>query len=206
MKLAILNIVVNLLLCVSIAEAADVSEIDKKEVSFPQNIVIEYNNEKIYLKRTGSTVRKKLFFKIYKMAHYVDEAQKYPTKNEEIYKTILQHNYAKQISTVYLRSIKAEKIKKSLLSEIKLNTNDDEYLQMLPQIDAFMSVINKDVKESDEFVLRWLPDGTIISLFQGEEISSIKDENFARTLWSIWFGRFSVVKRDTLVKELLSSS
>lgn len=173
---------------------------------FPENIVVKYNDKNINLKRTGTTIRKKYFFNIYKIAHYVDSVQTFPPNSKDIYDAILLQNYAKQITTVYLRSIKAEQIKKALMRGFKLNTNDEEYREMLPHINAFMRVINQDVSENDEFVLRWLPDGTIISLFQGKKISSVKNKNFARTLWSIWFGRFSVVKRDTLVKELLTSS
>ena len=173
---------------------------------FPESIHLEMDFAGIKLKRSGTTTRTKYFFNIYKMAHYLDESCAVPSNKDELYEMILMQNCTKQISTVYLREIKVEKIKASLLSDIKLNTNDDEYIKMLPHIDAFMSVIDQDVKENDEFVLRWHPDGTIVSEFQGKVISTIKDENFARTLWSIWFGQFSVVKRDTLVQELITSS
>lgn len=173
---------------------------------FPENIAIKFNNEAINLKRTGTTIRKKYFFKVYKMSHYIDETYQPPINNENVHSSILTQNYTKQISTVYLRSIKIEKIKNSLLSSIKLNTEDEDYEEMLPHIDAFMHVLTENVKENDTFDLRRFPDGTIISLFNGKEISRISDENFARTMWSIWFGRFSVVNRDILVQELLTSS
>lgn len=203
MKFITLKILAIFFFCVHSVYAAD--EVIEADL-FPENIAIEFKNEGINLKRTGSTIRKKFFFKIYKMAHYVDEAYSLPQNSEDVYNTILQQNYTKQISTIYLRSIKIEKIKKSLLSDIKLNTEDDEYSEMLPHIDAFMQVLTENVEENDKFVLRRFPDGTIVSLFNGKVISTIKDENFARTMWSIWFGRFSVVKRDTLVEELLTSS
>jgi hypothetical protein len=190
----------------SLVHAGDAgSEAEKKNI-FPQNVVIEYNNEKLNLTRTGLTVRKKFFLKIYSMAHYVEHKPEPLLEGDEIYEFILQQIGAKQISMIFLRSLKAEQIQESLLSGIKLNTNEDEYLQILPNVEIFMRAIHADVKENDEFILRWLADGTIISLFQGKEISSIKDENFARALWSIWFSDYSVVNRDLLVKELLTSS
>lgn len=177
-----------------------------KETSFPQSVFIEYNNEKLDLSLTGETIRKKFFLKIYSMAHYVEEKPNASFENKGIYQHILQQYGAKQISMVFLRALKAEQIQKSLLAGIKLNTNEDEFSQILPQVDVFMRAINEDVKENDEFTLRWLADGTIISLFQGKQISSIKDEAFARTLWAIWFGESSVIDRDLLIKELLTSS
>ena len=173
---------------------------------FPENIIVKFEDKDINLKRTGSTIRRKFFFKIYEMAHYIDEQHVLPSSNDEIYDAILKQNAVKQISTIYLRSIKVEQIKKSLLSDFELNTDDDEFKNMLPHINAFLDVIDQDVEENDKFVLQRFPDGTIVSLFQGKVISTIKDENFARTIWSIWFGRFSVVNRETLVKDLLSNS
>ena len=173
---------------------------------FPENIIIKFEDKDVNLKRTGSTIRKKFFFKIYEMAHYIDEEQVLPSNNEEVYDAILQQNVVKQISTIYLRSIKVEQIKESLLSDFRLNTEDEEFTNMLPHINAFLDVIDQDVEENDKFVLQRFPDGTIVSLFQGKVISTIKDENFARTIWSIWFGRFAVVNRETLIKDLLSNS
>lgn len=205
MKLIIINIIL-FLASLSVVYAGDMRSEVKKENAFPQHIFVEYNNEKLNLFLTGKTVRKKFFLKIYSMAHYVEQRPDAPLKNDEIYQYILQQYRAKQISMVFLRSLKAEQIQESLLSGIKLNTNEEEYLQILPQVETFMRAINANVKENDEFILRWLPDGTIISFFQDKEISSIKDENFARTLWSIWFGDYSVVDRNLLIKELLTSS
>ena len=198
MKLAILKIIIISFICSSFIGAA--------ENSFPDSIFISYNNEELDLSLTGETVRKKFFLKIYSMAHYVEQKPDSSFKNDEIYQYILQQYSAKQISMVFLRSLKAEQIQESLISGIKLNTNDEEYSKILPQVETFMRAINEDVNENDEFVLRWLPNGTIVALFQGKEISSIKDENFARTLWSIWFSDYSVVDRNLLIKKLLTSS
>jgi oligoribonuclease (3'-5' exoribonuclease) len=202
MNSVILKIIILFFSSFSIVYAADTNSVE----NFPQKVQIEYNNESINLERTGFTVRKKFFLKIYSMAHYVEQIPEKTFSNDEIYQYMLQQYSIKQISMVFLRSLKAEQIQESLISGIKLNTNEQEYEKMLPQIEVFMHAIYEDVKENDEFILRWLPDGTMVSLFQGKEISSIKDENFARTLWSIWFGDYSVVKRDMLIKELLTSS
>lgn len=181
------------------------SETTEKEI-FPDNIIVEYNNEKLDLSLTGLAIRKKFFLKIYTMAHYLEQNSSTSFKNDDIYSYILQHSGAKQISMIFLRPLTAKQIQDSLITGLKLNTNEDEYLQIQPNVDIFMRAIYEDVKENDEFIIRWYPDGTMVSLFQGKEISSIKDENFARALWSIWFGDYSVVNRGLLIKELLTSS
>jgi hypothetical protein len=107
---------------------------------------------------------------------------------------------------VFLRNLSAEQIQKSLRSGIKLNSTENEYLKILPQVEKFMQAIYSDVKKNDEFTILWFPDGTVSSLFQGKQISLIKGKHFAKTLWAIWFGEYSVVDRKDLVEELLSSS
>ena len=207
-KLFAKSIVLSIAL-ISVTHADDSLSETKDEKQFPHNIVIEHNNEQLDLFMTGLTIRRKFFLKIYSMAHYIEQQQDVAgsdVSDDKIYKNILQHNGAKQISMIFLRSLTAEQIQKSLRSGIKLNTNKEEYLQILPQVEEFMHAIYEDVNQNDEFIIRWFPDGSIVSIFQGEEISSIKNDEFARSLWLIWFGRYSVVDRKSLIQGLMTSS
>ena len=107
---------------------------------------------------------------------------------------------------IFLRALSAKQIQKSLISGIKLNSSEEEYLLITPQVEEFIQAIDGDVEQGDEFIIRWLPDSTLVSIFQGKQISAIKNHIFAKTLWSIWFGNNSIVDRKSLIKELLSSS
>ncbi len=204
MKLNIIKFIVLSIMLVPATYAEDGFSETKEDQLFPQNVIIEHNAEQLDLSLTGLTIRKKFFLKIYSMAHYIN--QKPGVSGNDIYRNILQNNGAKQISMVFLRALTAEQIQKSLLKGIKVNTNEEEYLQILPQVEKFMQAIYEDVKRNDEFIIRWLPDGTLVSIFQGKEISTIKNEQFARTLWLIWFGENSIVDRESLIKQLLTSS
>ena len=187
-------------------------KLDEKII--PDNIVIEYDNEQLELYLTGLTVRKKFFLNIYTMYHYIEQQSTIAdsdildpeNSDKQIYKNILQNNSAKQISMVFMRKLSAKQIQKSLRSGLIKNSNNDDYLKILPQIEEFMQAINGNVDKNDEFIIRWFPDGTIVSLFKGKQISSIKNVKFAETLWAIWFGDFSVVDRKALIEELLTNS
>ncbi len=207
-KLFIVSIVLSISL-ISVAHANDNQFETKDEKQFPQNIVVEHNNKQLDLFVTGITIRRKYFLNIYSMAHYIEQQPDgldSDISDDIIYKNILQNNGAKQISMVFLRSLTAQQIQKSLRSGIELNTNKQEYLQILPQVEEFMHAIDEDVKKNDEFIIRWFPDGSVISIFQDKKISAIKNDRFARTLWLIWFGDHSVVDRKSLIKELLTRS
>lgn len=202
-RLFIISLVMLPLLFVENAAAEDPEE------NFSSHVVIEYDNKHFDLDLTGLTIRRKFFLKIYSMAHYMEPRPGMITSgvsDNEIYKMILQENVAKQVSMVFLRSLTASQIKDSLLSGIKSNSSEDEFQQMLPDVEKFQQAISSDVEKDDEFILRWLPDGTLVSLFQGQEISAIRNDQFARVLWSIWFGDNPVVNRRSLIEKLLTSS
>jgi len=207
-KLFVKSIVLSIAL-ISVAHADNGVSETRDEKQFPHNIVIEYKNEQLELFITGLTVRRKFFLKIYSMAHYIEQLPNVAgsdISDDLIYKSILQNNGIKQISMVFMRKLSAEQIQNSLRSGIQLNSNEADYLKILPQVEEFMQAISADVKKNDEFIIRWLPDGSVISFFQGMQISSIKSAKFAETLWAIWFGEFSVVDRKALIVELLTNS
>ena len=184
------------------------SEKQDKEI-IPDTITVEYDNEQLELYLTGLTVRRKFFLNIYTMAHYIEQQPiiiNAGDSDKQIYKNILQNNSAKQISMIFMRKLSAKQIQRSLRSGLIKNSNEDDYLKILPQVEEFMQAINGNVNKNDEFIIRRFPDGTIVSLFKGKQISLIKDKIFAETLWAIWFGEFSVVNRQALIKELLPSS
>lgn len=182
--------------------------------TFQNNIVIEHNNEQLNMSLTGLTTRKKFFLNIYSMAHYIEQKPNAAVESnsitnntpEEIYSSILHDKTSKQISMIFLRSLKAKQVQKSLRASIKSNTTDEVYSQILPQVEAFMRAIYSDVKKNDEFVIRWFPDGNVVALYAGQQISSIESEQLGRALWLIWFGEDSVIDRKSLIYKLLTSS
>lgn len=174
------------------------------ENKFPATISFSDDNGDHELALTGFSVRKKFFLNIYSMAHYLQET----TLNggENVYEHVLDHSRAKQITMVFMRDLTATQIKDSLIKGIKTNSSEDEFELISPHVEAFTQAITQDVKEGDEFILRWMPDGSLVSLYQGQLISTIKSDKFAKTLWAIWFGEHSVVDRNALVKHLVRSS
>ena len=63
-------------------------------------------------------------------------------------------------------------------------------------------IVIHEVKNGDSYVYRWLPDGTVVTLLNGQENGSIKSEKFAKALWSVWFGKPSAVDRNQLVANI----
>lgn len=174
------------------------------DYNFSETIIFEDQGSVRQLFITGEAIRKKFFLDIYAIAHYL-EAEPVSNKNN-FYREVLESSGAKQISMVFMRILKAEQIKESLLAGLKRNSDSEVFKSIESHVDDFIRPITEDVDKNDEFIVRWLPDGTTISYFQGKKISSIKSDEFAKTLWSVWFSEHSVVDRKKLVQRLITSS
>lgn len=193
------SILKSIILCFSLISSSHASNIN-----FPKNINFTHNNKQLEMFLTGKTIRQKFFLDIYSMAHYVE---KKPTiLDNNIYSDILLSSGAKQISMIFLRDLSSDQIQKSLIEGIKLNSTQDQYVKIQPHIKKFMQAIHKDVEQDDRFIIRWLPDGTLISIFQGKQVCTIKNALFAKTLWSIWLSDQSIVNREALISQLITNS
>ncbi|MBA4311154.1 MAG: hypothetical protein C0417_00840 [Chlorobiaceae bacterium] len=169
---------------------------------FPSEIKIKNAEKEVTLQLTGLTVRKKIIFKVYGIAHYMQDP---PTvKDEEAaFIAILQEGKAKQITMDFSRDVEAIKIKEAYLDGFNSHTSKEELQKLQPLINQFTGYFTKDVKENQQFILQWLPGGTILAVLNGETKQAITDPIFARVLWTIWFGEDSIVDRDDLVSRMI---
>ena len=169
--------------------------------TFPKEVTFKQGESSYTVTLTGTAVRKKFIFKVYGMAHYMQDPIK--GSKSDVFKSILTDGRAKQISMEFVRDVELGKIQDAYRDGFKNNATSDELRAINDKINTFIGYFTKDVKENDEFVLRWLPGGTVIAVVQGEEKPPITDLTFAKVLWTIWFGDDSIVDRDDLVSSIL---
>lgn len=170
--------------------------------SFPKNVSFTYGDTDYTLSVTGVAVRKKFVFKVYGIAHYMQDAAK--TSQEEAFKEVLTDGKAKQITMDFSRDVGTDKIQGAYRDSFKKNATDEELKEIQPLVDQFVGYFDKEVKENEQYILRWVPGGTILTTVQGEEKPAITNETFARVLWSVWLGKDSIVDRDKLVEFIVS--
>ncbi|MDI6767423.1 MAG: chalcone isomerase family protein [Bacteroidota bacterium] len=169
---------------------------------FPTEITFKQDGNNYILKLTGLAVRKKLFFKVYGIAHYIQDAANYRTESEA-FRAILIDGKAKQITMDFARDADAVKIKEAYTDGFKQHATGEEMKIIQPLVNKFVSYFSKDVKENEQFILRWLPGGSVVAILHGEEKQVITNGIFARVLWSIWFGEDSIVDRNKLVERIV---
>jgi len=169
--------------------------------SFPAEVKFSQGGKEYALTLTGVTVRKKFVFKVYGIAHYMQDPVK--AGKEETFKSILADGKAKQLTMEFARTVSPTQAQDAYRDGFKENATSEELKAIQPTIDKFLKYFTNDVKENDRFTLRWLPGGTIVANIQGEEKPSLSNETFARVLWTIWFGTDSIVDREELIERIV---
>ena len=169
--------------------------------AFPTTVQISHNDANFTLQLTGATVRKKFFFKVYAVAHYMALPEETMSK-DALLKMALTDGPAKQIVMDFARDVDAEKIQEAYREAFEKHTSPEVYQSIKPLTEQFISYFNEPVKENDQFILQWLPGGTIIAIVSGKPQPAITNVDLAKALWSTWLGKDSIVDRDKLVERV----
>lgn len=164
---------------------------------FPSRVIFSEDNKEYTLDITGVSVRKKIVIKVYAMAHYMQSPPAGDVR--EIIKAILTDGKSKQITMDFVRSVGSGSIQEAFRDGFAKNATKAEFREIETLVHQFCGYFDREVKENDRIVLRWLPGGKVIVRAQGKKELALTNPVFARVLWSIWFGEDSIVDRSQLV-------
>jgi hypothetical protein len=170
------------------------------EKTFPATVTVSSGEKQHTLSITGVTVRKKMFFKVYGMAHYIEDPPTGSTK--EVLKAMTVEGKAKQITMDFAREVTVEQIRGAYSDGFKENASATDLASLKPSLDTFLGYFDAPVKENDTFILRWFPGGKVVPVISGKEKPAIVNQKFAEVLWTIWFGEDSIVDREDLVARI----
>ena len=193
----VLLVVASLLIATPCATAGALTD----EEAFPTTVEILVEGTPQVLHLTGTTVRRKFFFSIYRMGHYMEAP---PTGTpKEVRAAILEDGPAKRVVMRFVRDVPQEKILSSLRRGLRDNTTRREFVEIARDVERFGTSISRSAREGDHFELQWLPGAAVTAYFEGDPVFEAESLVFARALWSIWFGERSVVDPVDLRSRLL---
>ena len=153
------------------------------------------STEELNLLQTGIAERRLFFIPIYRMAHYMPSLT--------VRASILDAPGPKAVQLVFLRKIGGERIQREFLQIIRKNVTGEEWSEIEDSAKAYSDPFARgDTRRGDTFSVAWVGKGTLVSHFNGTLVSSIRDPQFAKVLWSIWVGPDSVVDRNRLLQKV----
>ena len=131
------------------------------------------------LKLNGAGVRKKMMFKVYVAALYVET----PSKDAA---ALISSSQVKSMRLHMLRNVEGAKVSGAIAAGFALNSK-----AALPQLQARLDQLAKmipDMKEGEEIDLTWVPDkGTLVTV-RGTNVGTIEGRDFSDALLAVWLG------------------
>ena len=122
--------------------------------------------------------------------------------NAKVRQAVLADDTAKQLSLKFVHEADAKKVQSGYIESFKSTLGADGYAKLQSDVDTFVGFFKDNINKGDEVVLRWIPGGTIVAIVNGSEVGEVKNPEFAKALWSIWFGDKSIVSREQLVSQI----
>jgi hypothetical protein len=178
------------------ASAQDTLEEAGRE--FPARITVSTTDGEVALRATGSTTRKKFFFKIYAAVGYIDASQ---GLGDDPGAAIVAAPGPKQIHLKMLREVDSERIVNGI-NEALEKTATRPIEEIAEERARFLAVFGTDkLAEGDDLRMTYLP-GEGLEIRHNETVRDvIPGENFARAFFEIYFGPKPV--EDGIKKNLL---
>lgn len=168
--------------------------------TFPVEVSIDSNGKSFKAQATGVATRKKLIVKVYSIAHYIEDAASFNKSN--FFQEVLKEGKAKQFTMKWVRDVPVDKVQEAYHDSFNKVLAGKGTPQVNQSVEKFLTFFNAEAKKGDEYVLRWIPGGTVDVQINGKNVGVVTDKDFAAALWSIWFGENSVVNRDQLISQL----
>lgn len=176
--------------------SAEIKDTATGEV-FPSDVQFTYEGKSYDLRATGVATRKKLIVKVYSVASYLQK----DAKGADTLSKVMSADNAKQLTIKWVRDVPAAKIVETYRESFTTVLGDKSKAGIDQEVDKFLSFFTKDAAKGGELVLRWIPAGHVEVWIDGNKAGSIDSEIFAKALWSIWFGKKSVVNADQLLSQ-----
>jgi hypothetical protein len=176
------------LVLLSLGFAGALAAIEVAGVPVPETVSAEGKT----LKLNGAGLRKKLLFKVYVAALYVET----PSKDGA---AVISSSGVKRVRLSILRSLKGSQVSEAISEGFERNSRDQ-----MPKLEARLKKLASmipDVKEGDEIAFTWVPDKGIQIAVRGTDRGTIEGRDFGDALLSVWLGPNPV--QEDLKKALL---
>lgn len=164
--------------CLVLGGSAFAAEIEG--VNLPDTVQVAGAN----LSLNGAGVRKRVFFRIYVGALYLQRKQAGVD-------AVLADAGPKRVAMHLLRDLTAEQLFSALKEGLAANHTPEQVAKMEPQVKQLEGVFNavKTAKTGDVILLDYLPGAGTRIIVNRDEKGTIAGEEFYRGLLRIWLGR-----------------
>ena len=148
---------------------------------------------------SGSTVRKRFFFSVYKISHFMAWPQETSDNHDELITLISSGQLPQRVEIEFLRDVSREQVEEALMDGIERNNPDVDLSNIKTEIMRLSDGFDNDITENSRLVLSRVNVGKLIVYFNERKIVETDNSELTRALWSIWFGQKPIVDNKALI-------
>jgi hypothetical protein len=148
---------------------------------------------------SGSTVRKRFFFSVYKISHFMAWPQETSDNHDELIKLIASGQLSQRVEIEFLRDVSREQVEEALMDGIERNNPDVDLSNIKTEIMRLSEGFDNDITENSRLVLSRVNVGKLIVYFNERKVVETDNSELTRALWSIWFGQKPIVDNKALI-------
>lgn len=159
----------------------------------------EYVQPSEVLAFSGSTVRKRFFFSVYKISHFMAWPQETPDDPNELIKLISTGQFSQRVEIEFLRDVSRKQVEEALMDGIERNNPNVDLSDIKNEIARLSDGFDSDITENSRLILSRVNVGKLIVYFNERKIVETDNSELTRALWSIWFGQKPIVDNKALI-------
>jgi len=171
------------------------------EKEYEDIVTVEADGASHTLTVTGVGLREKTFMKVnvYVIVSYLIEGTKLEGDDKGV--ALLNLNAPKMIKMDLVRGFSREKLVNAFKDVIEENYKDQS--AFAADMENFFAYFQADAQEGDELIFTYLPGVGLKTVLNGEQKGVIQNFEFAKALWTVWFGEKPAnggLKKDLLAR------
>jgi len=168
-----------------VAVAAEMVGVPGSDVRFPATTEVAVGTQSVPVTLTGTALRRKLGFKVYAVASYVQAGS--PVAGPE---QLLAADAVKLLHLVLERKVDGPTLADSIRAGVKLNYPADAFAAELAQLDQALK--GRELAAGQHVLLTAVPKAGLRCFVPGQTDLVIPNPAFAKAIWEIYLGRNTI--------------
>ncbi|WP_157812631.1 chalcone isomerase family protein [Alteromonas sp. MB-3u-76] len=152
---------------------------------------------------SGSTIRKRFFFSVYKISHFMAWPAEKSSNPDELIKLIAAGDLSQRVEIEFLRDVSREQVEEALIDGIERNNPGKDLSEIKNDIIRLSEGFDNDITEKSRLVLTRIDKTKLIVHFNEQRIVETDNRELTEALWSIWFGQKPIVDNKALIANQL---